>query len=387
MFGIAFEMALLPARLAIRSLRWASRRWRGRARPWQSMAVPAFPLQLPAPAPAAVAAGAGPAAAASSLGGGGETEDAARRAASPNPYEEAWGNREYVLASFHTREGDGFKLVFHFQLKKQRVRRVVWLDFTRLAKRMGREPAWAMRARLGQSQMRYAVDRPSHPWGRLELPDAWLTVDSTRGQKARTFMLETLDAVNQLIDAGGIDLVSGRHQTLPPGDPRPTESAVLPPAGSGRSAGRSASSRRSSATQAELPLSGHGGGGQVGPAGEPGGAPVEGYPPTPPTLPDRSEDASGLPTGVTPEHVCTGILAGAGVTERSDASGRQYRIFYADVDVAGRISRQTGADLERALQDAGAHVGSRVRLQHLGYVPVNGGRHRRKVWQATVVPG
>ena len=403
MIGLTLSMAMLPARLAYLGLKWAVRRWRNHRRVarWRPMAVPAFPHQRPAAPLEAAPTQAVPAHPIAVPGKGAiipltrasEEEEAAARANASDPYAETFGHQDYLLASFHSREGDGFKLVFHFQLRKHRVRRTVWLDFTRLARRMGRDKAWAMRARLGQSQMRFAVDRPQQPWGRLELPEAWLVIESTRQQKARTFMLETLDAVNQMIDAGGIDLVSGRHQCLPPGDPRPSDAeGSLAPASVRRpAAGRSARAATATAeaaavgpqagAQAELPLA------AASIAGTEGQGSGGNYPPTPARLPQPGEENAGLPAGVIPEHVCTGFLAGAGFTERTDATGRSYRIFYADVDVDGRISRQTGADLERALKDANAYVGMRVRLQHLGYVPVNGGRHRRKVWQATVLPG
>jgi hypothetical protein len=255
-----------------------------------------------------------------------------------------------------------------------------------------------MRARLGHAQMRYAVDQPARPWGRLELPQAWLAVDSTRSLKARTFMLQTLDAVNALIDAGGIDLVSGQHQGLPPGDARPAPSALATvERGGQRAVGSRSTPARKAATAAAaataqgelalLPAADATASSASERAAVVAGPDRRSAPPMPAILPDASQDADGLPRGVTPEHVCTGILAAAGVTERSDASGRNYRIFYADVEVDGRLCRQTGVDLERALYDAHAAVGMRVRLQHLGYVPVNGGRHRRKVWHATVLPG
>ena len=206
--------------------------------------------------------------------------------------------------------------------------------------------------------------------------EVWLALDSTRSQKARSFMLDSLDAVNLLIDQGGIDLVSGRHQSLPGGDGGP--SAPTAPARRGRSVDPRAAQVVKAAAQAELPLQ---------PAMAPGPEGAGRLPPMPATRPDPGDDNAGLPRGVVPEHVCTGYLAAVGFTERTDATGRNYRIFYADVDVDGRLSRQTGADLERALTDARAAIGMRVRLQHLGYVPVNGGRHRRKVWQAAVLPG
>lgn len=385
MFNLAFTMALLPARLTWRTLRllWRHRslagRFTRRLRAWRSMAIPlgraasvpvprlvdadGVPIPLAAAgAPSGVAEPAAPA-----------TDSAAAEDALPE------------LARFHSREGDGFKLIFHFQLKKQRVRRTVWLDFTRLARRMGREQAWAMRTRLGHAQMRYAVDQPQRPWGRLELPEVRLAVDSTRGQKARSFMLETLDAVNALIDEGGLALVSGRHQSLPMGDgPAP---GVLE---AGRRKSRQAASTAAvlpadpapalapAAAQGELALE------STGPAAAASVSVASGA-----GAAESPEEAAraGLPRGVVAQHVCTGFLAAAGWTERSDASGRSYRIFYADVDVDGRLHRQTGVDLERALHDAQARIGLKVRLQHLGYVPVNGGRHRRKVWQATVLPG
>lgn len=375
MFNLAFEAARLPARLLWRGLRWWW--WRRGASGWKPMAqalgraTPPVPrLALPDgsvvyPTLAAPVSVVKPAST-PAPGCAGVQEEGGKGGQEAADWPE--------LARFHSREGDGFKVIFHFLLKKQRVRRTVWLDFTRLARRMGREPAWAMRARLGHAQMRYAVDRPTQPWGRVELPEVWLAVDSTRGQKARSFMLDTLDAVNALIDAGGIALVSGRHQSLPSGDAPPAGAAgVRRKSGSG--AGEEAA--RAAPAQGELALAG----------ADAGGDPPAPVAPMPAVLPDASQDNDGLPRGVVPEHVCTGILAASGVTERTDSTGRSYRIFYVDVEVDGRLSRQTGADLERALYDAHAKVGMRVRLQHLGHVPVNGGRHRRKVWHATVLPG
>lgn len=376
MFDLAIRMAWLPVQLVWRAARWI-RRWlaaRRERRRWQPMAEPLGRATPPVPRIPALAATVSERSAVARGGEGGSM------AAGGAGTEQGQGGGEAVaiempeLARFHSREGDGFKLIFHFLLKKQRVRRTVWLDFTRLSRRMGREQAWAMRARLGHAQMRYAVDRPSQPWGRVELPEVWLALDSTRSQKARSFMLDSLDAVNLLIDQGGIDLVSGRHQCIPGGDQGP---AAVPAAAARRSKSGSRPGTQAAALspQAELPL--------TAPEADSAGS----LPPMPATLPGPEEDQAGLPRGVIPEHVCTGILTAAGVTERTDASGRNYRIFYADVDVEGRLSRQTGADLERALYDAHASVGARVRLQHLGYVPVNGGRHRRKVWHATVLTG
>ncbi len=395
MLGFSVEMTLLPLRLLWRGVCWMVRRMR-RRKGFRSMAVPAFPHQRP-PLDSAVSrvgvpgpgARPGPAASRDAATVGTDIGDPVvvrdmDRSTRATPYDEAVGDPDYVLASFHTREGDGFRIVFHFLLKKQQVRRSVWLDFNRLALRMGRDRAWAMRARLGNAQLRYIVDQPTRPWGRLELPTAWLAVDSTRGQKARTFMLETLDAVSDLIDAGGIDLVSGKYATIPMGDPRPA--AVSASTGtSGRSAAGAGSSRkpRSSSTQCEMFT--------TAPSGRGGTAIVptdNGNDPVAPEMvgnPETDGAQDGLPPGVQPEHVCTGFLIGTGITERTDANGRQYRIFYADVDVDGKVQRQTGADLERALEAAQAMNGVKVRLQHLGHVPVNGGRHKRKVWHATVL--
>jgi hypothetical protein len=305
-----------------------------------------------------------------------EKEEMDRRAASLTPYEEAFGNRDYTLASFHTREGDGFKIVFHFQVKKHRVRRVVWLDFNRLVSRMGRDAAWAMRARLGQAQMRFSVSGPAHPWGRLELPDAWLEIGSSREGKARSFMLDTLDAVNQLIEAGGMDLVSGRHDSLPVGDPKPEYKAHSAASKGGKRNRTQGSLSDAGKTQNNLALVNH----EDAASTSTLKAALPGV--------DLADDRQGLPPGVHPEYVCTGILAATGFTERSDSAGRHYRIFYADVDTgSGKLNRQTGTDLERALHLAQAQVGMRVRLQHMGHVPVNGGRYRRKVWQAAVLAG
>ncbi len=401
MFGFAFQMALLPVLGLVAGVKWMVRRYRRKKLGFRSMAVPAFPHQRPPPDAALSRVGLPPDGPRPLSGGGvmvngaagagagvsapvdPAATDQARRAEQASPYEEANGDPDYVLASFHTREGDGFRIIFHFQLKRQEVRRAVWLDFNRLAKRMGRDKAWAMRGRLGHGQMRFAVDQPTRPWGRIELPTAWLAVDSTRVQKARTFMLDTLDAVNAMIEDGGMDLVSGKHKAIPAGDPRPTPESLAAAAttGSGKP------TRKPRGAQAELFVTAPAGGGSgsvLPPQEPPSGGLAHPYQPAPP--PDRSDPNAGLPAGVVPEHVCTGFLAATGVTERTDSNGKQYRIFYADVDVDGRLQRLTGADLERALVDARASVGMKMRLQHLGYVPVNGGRHKRKVWNAVVLP-
>ena len=398
MFGFAFEMALVPVLAAVAGVQWMMRRTRRKKLGFRGMAVPAFPHQRPPADTAQNRAGLPPAggtgiaavpdraAAVSGLAVAGDPGEAeqARRAGQGSPYEEVNGDPDYVLASFHTREGDGFRIMFHFQLKKQMVRRAVWFDFNRLAKRMGREKAWAMRGRLGHGQMRYAVDQPTRPWGRIELPTAWLAVTSTREQKARSFMIDTLDAVNAMIDAGGIDLVSGRHKALPAGDPRPSAASVAEAA---RQVGAAKPPRKAKGAQAELFVTAPTGGGNGSVLGEvepvPGGV-AHPFQPAPP--PDRSDPRAGLPAGVEPEHVCTGFLTATGIAERTDSTGRQYRIFYADVEVDGRLQRLTGADLERALVDARARVGMKMTLQHLGYVPVNGGRHKRKVWNVVVLP-
>lgn len=378
MFNLAYKMAWQPVRLAWRCIGWAWRRTRRpegatRDRDWHGMATALGNTTPPVPRlPSPDGRGSQsfpPQAQQAALEAAREAKAAAASEAGSAAV--AGSDAGPELARFHCREGDGFKLIFHFLIRKQRVRRTVWLDFPRLAKRMGREQAWAMRARLGHAQMRYAVDQPNHPWGRIELPEVRLEIDSTRGLKARSFMLETLDAVNAMIEAGGIALVSGRHRGVPEGD------GVLAPELAAPRRQRGATGTESQPAQAELPLA-------AGVTAEAGNGDP---PPMAAVLPDASDDNAGLPRGVTPEHVCTGILAAAGITERKDSSGRQYRIFYADIEVDGRLSRQTGVDLERALDEAKAHIGMRVRLQHLGYVPVNGGRHRRKVWQATVIPG
>jgi hypothetical protein len=364
---LPFEIVFYLFRLILKGVGWLARKFLQRAPKWRSMAEMAFPQQRLAVASAPVHVEEEKVMTDSvAQESASEKEDMERRAASNNPYDEAFGSRDYTLASFHTREGDGFKIVFHFQVKKHRVRRVVWLDFNRLVSRMGRDAAWAMRARLGQAQMRFSVSGPAHPWGRLELPDAWLEIGSSREGKARTFMLDTLDAVNQLIEAGGMDLVSGRHESLPVGDPKPEYNPDSVSA-KGRKSGR----KQGAQSEAGNPQS------NADLASKPKAA-----------LPgvDLEDDRQGLPPGVNPEYVCTGILAATGFTERTDSAGRHYRIFYADVDTgSGKLNRQTGTDLERALHSVQAQVGMRVRLQHLGHVPVNGGRYRRKVWQAAVL--
>jgi len=377
MFSLPFEVALYTGRFMIQAVCWVAGKLYQKTPRWRSMAVMAFPEQKTVKTDVSLSdATVSAPTDALSQEVGAESSEMERRAASNNPFDEAYGDRDYTLASFHTREGDGFKVVFHFQVKKHRVRRVVWLDFTRLVKRMGRDAAWAMRARLGQAQMRFSVSGPAQPWGRLELPDAWLEVASSREGKARRFMLDNLDAVNQLIEEGGMDLVSGRHESLPIGDPKPVE---VQDAGSGRGGKRSRKlngKSEVSSTQGSLPLN---------PKGneEASTRKVAALPAV-----DATDDLQGLPPGVTPEYVCTGILAATGFTERTDSAGRHYRIFYADVDTgSGKLNRQTGTDLERALFVAKAQIGVRVRLQQLGHVPVNGGRYRRKVWQAAVLAG
>lgn len=356
---------------------WIASRCFQRGRTWRSMADRVFPQQrlLASSVPSKVEEDKA-LSDSTTPDSASDKEDSERRAASNNPYDEAFGHRDYTLASFHTREGDGFKIVFHFQVKKHLIRRVVWLDFNRLVKRMGRDAAWAMRARLGQAQMRFSVSGPAHPWGRLELPDAWLVIGSSREGKARSFMLDTLDAVNQLIEAGGMDLVSGHHESLPVGDPKPEYTAASPSSKGEKRSRKKANQSDPGKTQADLALL----------ANEDGSSTSKPKAALPGV--DPADDHQGLPPGVTPEYVCTGILAATGFTERTDSAGRHYRIFYADVDTgSGKLNRQTGTDLERALHLVKAEVGMRVRLQHLGHVPVNGGRYRRKVWQAAVLAG
>ena len=377
MYLLPFEIVFYLVCMMVRSMRWFAEKFIRRTPKWRSMAVMAFPQQRLA-AVSVPSNGEGDQAMTDTTtqDSDSEKEEMERRAASNNPYDEAFGSRDYTLASFHTREGDGFKIVFHFQVKKHRVRRVVWLDFSRLVTRMGRDAAWAMRARLGQAQMRFSVSGPAHPWGRLELPDAWLEIGSSRESKARSFMLDTLDAVNQLIALGGMDLVSGHHQSLPVGDPKPVESADSSSSKGGKRSRKHTSQSDAGKIQAKGTLTGNE---EAGLSSKPKVA-----------LPgvDPADDHQGLPPGVTPEYVCSGILAATGFTERSDSAGRHYRIFYADVDTgSGKLNRQTGTDLERALYSVKAEVGMRVRLQHLGHVPVNGGRYRRKVWQAAVLAG
>jgi len=377
MYTLPFQIVFYLVQMILKGLRWSLGKFIQKAPQWRSMAEMAFSQQREG-------VGSGPHIAKgeqvvsenTNQDTASEKEEMDRRAASLTPYEEAFGNRDYTLASFHTREGDGFKIVFHFQVKKHRVRRVVWLDFSRLVNRMGRDAAWAMRARLGQAQMRFSVSGPAHPWGRLELPDAWLEIGSSREGKARRFMLDTLDAVNQLIEAGGMDLVSGRHETLPVGDPKPEDTVDLVSAKPGTRSRKKTTQSDAVKTQANLALVARD---EASPSSTIKAA-----------LPgvDAADDRQGLPTGVTPEYVCTGILAATGFTERNDSAGRHYRIFYADVDTgSGKLNRQTGTDLERALHSVKAEIGMRVRLQHLGHVPVNGGRYRRKVWQAAVLAG
>jgi hypothetical protein len=377
MYLLPFEIVFFLVRMMMRAIWWMTAKCMQRAPQWRSMAVMAFPEQR-------LAAVSGPINAEGDQAmtdtvnqdSASEKEEMERRAASDTPYDEAFGHRDYTLASFHTREGEGFKIVFHFQVKKHRVRRVVWLDFNRLVTRMGRDAAWAMRARLGQAQMRFSVSGPAHPWGRLELPDAWLEIGSSREGKARRFMLDTLDAVNQLIEAGGMDLVSGHHESLPVGDPKPVETIDAVSSKGGKRSRKQRSQSDAVNTPSHLALA------------DKEDAVLSSKPKA--ALPgvDPAEDRQGLPPGVTPEYVCTGILAATGFTERTDSAGRHYRIFYADVDTgSGKLNRQTGTDLERALFSVKAEVGMRVRLQHLGHVPVNGGRYRRKVWQAAVLAG
>jgi len=377
MYLLPFEIVFYLLKLIVRGIWCLARKVFHSSPTWRSMAVMAFPQQRSAAVTVPLNAQENKVMADTvAQESASEKEEMERRAASNNPYDEAFGSRDYTLASFHTREGDGFKIVFHFQVKKHRVRRVVWLDFSRLVTRMGRDAAWAMRARLGQAQMRFSVSGPAHPWGRLELPDAWLEIESSREGKARSFMLDTLDAVNQLIEAGGMDLVSGHHESLPVGDPKPVQSADSSSSKVGKRSRKQTSLSDAGKTQANVTLTGNE---EVGLSSKPKAA-----------LPDvgPADDHQGLPPGVTPEYVCTGILAATGFTERSDSAGRHYRIFYADVDTgSGKLNRQTGTDLERALYSVKAEVGMRVRLQHLGHVPVNGGRYRRKVWQAAVLAG
>lgn len=301
MFALPVVVLLKTVRFVGKGVRSIVSKVWGHAPRWQSMAIPRLALPM---------------------------VDAEARSIEP-------ASLEAEEVSFHTRNGDGFKVVFHLRLESHRIQPVVWLDFMRLSQRLGKEVAEDMQSRLGQLPA-YATSSGRRPhWGRLQLPEVYLHVRSSREARARQYMWQTVDAVDRLIREGGRQLVCLDGESLPKGD-----AATVPEA------------------QSSLPLS----------------AP-------------EVRGASASPKKSRPDVICIGTLVESGLTERRNPStGETYQVFYADIDLGGgRRSRQTGRDLERALNKVDAVPGQRLRLEQLGTAPVKGGQYRKKIWNATVL--
>ena len=254
-----------------------------------------------------------------------------------SPQGEPGASRSRRMTKIVTRNGAGFRVHFYFDRANRRVRRSAMFDFKALRERFGVIHANDLRLRLGFRPTRQdgRVRETAFKWARLALPDVELDVVSPYEIAAITMMDRTMSEVERFVTDGQL-----------PG------ATVVDPRSSGTPAKTRGSAR-------------------------------------------KSADADAAPQGVVPAGAdalqdtvrrYAGLIVSKGLAPDSkNRKGKRYSAFYADIETDGKVVRHTGADLERALKEAGAGEGDRVEITLYGTALLAGGAIRKKLWSARLI--